>query len=137
MRASGAWWGCREATRAHGRGEAANARSFVQAVRASCSGIHRDVVVQRLWWSQGGLGIDSPPVFGGPGPMARREDGRWAQKNLLRVQEVSCRGLLGCEPYRPRGRAGGATLPAKAGWRACHRARSLDAALDRKQIFTY
>jgi hypothetical protein len=33
--------------------------------------------------------------------MARREDGRWAQKNLLRVQEVSCRELLGCEPYRP------------------------------------
>jgi hypothetical protein len=45
--------------------------------------------------------------------------------------------LLGCEPYRPRVRAGCATLPAKAGWRACHRASSLDATLDSMQCYSY
>jgi hypothetical protein len=44
--------------------------------------------------------------------------------------------LLGCKPYRPRFRAGCATLPAKAGWRACHRANSLDATLDSMRIYT-
>jgi hypothetical protein len=45
--------------------------------------------------------------------------------------------LLGYEPYRPRVRAGCATLPAKAGWRACHRARSLDATLDSMQFYIH
>jgi hypothetical protein len=45
--------------------------------------------------------------------------------------------LLGYEPYRPRVRAGCATLPAKAGWRACHRASSLDATLDSMQCYSY
>jgi len=35
-----------------------------------------------------------------------------------------------CEPYRPRYRAGIATLPALAGWRVRRRARTLGTALD-------
>src|SRR5512147_739807 len=56
-------------------------------------------------------------------------NGRWKTKT-----SPGWRGLTPLvarpEPYRPRFRAGVSTLPALAGWRVRHRARTLSTALD-------